>query len=345
MKDKPDLSETIREAEATAHFSRVTISVVVTDPRQDDNSIVYVNEAFERMTGYAKSAAVGRNCRFLQGPDTDRRDVARLREAIAARRDISVDLLNYRADGEAFMNRLIVAPIFDDQGVCRYFVGIQKEMRDADKGAAQDKVDDQLAEIQHRVKNHLSMIIGMIRTQSREASAPEEFAALARRVESLQLLYEEMAHANAGNQDKLPLGTYITRVANAIAHIDGRPGIRCAIDVEPVDAPVEVATRVGLVLSEVVTNAFQHAFSDRDTGVVDIRLITLSDGAVRLTISDDGNGIPEDVDWPAGDSLGGRIVQGLIEGLEGTMSLGRGAAGTIVTVDLPKKSVEQDKQE
>lgn len=339
MDTRPPPKDMVGDMAESIGFSRFSVAVVVTDPRIEDNAIVYVNDAFERMTGYARSAAIGKNCRFLQGEETDARSIKRLRKAIEAKEEIALDLLNYRADGSTFTNRLIIAPITDDDGNCIYFVGVQKEMRDGDREATQETIDDQLVEIQHRVKNHLSMIVGMIRTQSRSASAPEEFAGLSRRIESLQLLYEEMSHAEAGNRDRLPLGTYLTRVANAIAHIDGRPGVRCVLDVEPVDTAVDTATRLGLVLSEVVTNAFQHAFEDRTTGVVDIRLITLSDGALRLTVSDDGTGIPEDVEWPSTTSMGGRILQGLIEGLNGSIDLTRGAAGTVVTIDLPKNVV------
>jgi len=80
--------------EAFAGFSRLRISMVLSDPRQDDNPIIYVNDAFERMTGYSASEVIGRNCRFLQGEKTDKRDVDRIRHAIATQSEVSVDILN-----------------------------------------------------------------------------------------------------------------------------------------------------------------------------------------------------------------------------------------------------------
>ncbi|NYD91886.1 PAS domain-containing protein [Sphingomonas melonis] len=109
-------------------FRDATLPMAVSDPTLPDDPIIYVNAAFERLTGYAAEAVIGRNCRFLQGPDTDPADVARLREAIAARRRIEIDLLNHRRDGSAFWNRLTVAPVFGDDGALAYFVASQTDV-------------------------------------------------------------------------------------------------------------------------------------------------------------------------------------------------------------------------
>jgi PAS domain S-box-containing protein len=68
--------------------------MIITDPRLPDNPITFANDAFLAMSGYARAEVTGRNCRFLQGPDTSREDVDRVRQAIENRRDISIDLLN-----------------------------------------------------------------------------------------------------------------------------------------------------------------------------------------------------------------------------------------------------------
>ncbi|WP_218916679.1 PAS domain-containing protein [Sphingomonas taxi] len=109
-------------------FRDATLPMAVSDPTLPDDPIIYVNAAFERLTGYAADEIVGRNCRFLQGPATDPDDVARLRDAIAARRRIEIDLLNHRRDGTAFWNRLTVAPVFGDDGALTYFVASQTDV-------------------------------------------------------------------------------------------------------------------------------------------------------------------------------------------------------------------------
>jgi PAS domain S-box-containing protein len=324
-------------------FARAQVSMVLTNPHLEDNPIVYVNQAFTRITGYARSACIGRNCRFLQGEDTAKRDVDRLRLAIEAEENVAVDILNYRANGEPFINRLIVAPIVDSKNRLRYFVGIQKELREGDSSARIDAVNQQLLEIQDRVQSDLSMIIAMIRQQSHATSVPEDFAALSRRLETLQLLYEEMKLSDAqSHRDSIQMGSFLSRLCAAIAHIEGRSGLRLSLQVEPLEVPIETATRVGLVLSELVTNAYQHAFERMDMGLVDIRMTRLAEGGLRLIVADDGVGIPQSAAWPDPVTVGGRIVTGLIEGLEGTLNLTRGAAGSIIIIDVPASATALD---
>ncbi len=317
-------------------FARAKVSMVLTNPNLEDNPIVYVNEAFTRTTGYARSASIGRNCRFLQGDKTDKATVDVLRSAIGVEQNVTVDILNYKASGAPFMNRLIVSPIVDEKGVTQYFVGIQKELRNGERDPSADKINEQLMEVQNRVHSDLSMIISMIRQQTTATSVPDDFAALSRRIETLQLLYEEMKLADQqSNRDTIQMGSFISRLASAIAHVEGRSGVRMNMQIEPLEVPIEVATRVGLVASELLTNAFQHAFHRMDTGLVEMRMSQLSAGGLRLIVSDDGIGIPSSMEWPSRATVGGRIISGLIEGLEGTLHLGRGAAGSFVTIDVP----------
>jgi len=111
-----------------AAFANSLTAMIVSDPTLPDNPIVYVNPAFEALTGYAASEVVGRNCRFMQGPLTDAADVARMRDAIAARTRTTLDLLNHRRDGTPFWNRLMIAPVFDDRGAARWFVASQLDV-------------------------------------------------------------------------------------------------------------------------------------------------------------------------------------------------------------------------
>ncbi|WP_298972231.1 PAS domain-containing protein [uncultured Roseobacter sp.] len=317
-------------------FSRTQVAMVVSDPYLEDNPIIYVNRAFTIQTGYARSAVIGRNCRFLQGEDTDIAAVNHIREGIARRESVTADILNYRANGEPFMNRLLIAPLTDKAGKLRYFVGIQKEMDAGLKDTATEIADVQLSEIQDRVENDISLIISMVRRQSNAASAPTEYVALTRRIETFQLLYEEMKLSdNQADRDNIHIGSYLSRLCCAIGHAYGRSGIRLNVQLESLDVPIETASRVGLVVSEILTNAFQHAFHRIETGLIEVRMSKLSAGGLRLTISDDGLGIPNSMKWPDPSTAGGRIVTGLIEGMEGTLQLSRGAAGSLFTIEVP----------
>ena len=231
-----------------------------------------------------------------------------------------------------------MGPLKDEAGDCRHYVGFQCDLGTGDKPEMDAATDRQLAEVQHRVKNHLSMIVGMIRIQASRAKDPREaFDTLARRVEALQLLYQEMDRAGAASATAkiIPLGAYLGRIASAINHIDGREGVKMNFMADTVTVPVETAGRIGLVLSEILTNAMQHAFQERSVGVVNVRCELLSNDMLRLTVEDDGQGMPDDCNWPHEGNLGARIVRELIKGMNGTLEVGRLTAGSIVHIDIP----------
>ncbi|WP_298376008.1 ATP-binding protein [Azospirillum sp.] len=115
--------------------------IVIADATRPDTPLVYCNRAFLEMTGYEAKEVVGRNCRFLQGPDTDPATIAEIRAAIAEARPASVEILNHRKDGAPFWNALSLRPIFGPDGRPRWFAGSctdvtrshrsERELRDA----------------------------------------------------------------------------------------------------------------------------------------------------------------------------------------------------------------------
>ncbi len=102
--------------------------IVITDPKLPDNPIVYVNPAFERISGYRADEARGRNCRFLQGDERDQPALDELRAALREERECRVVLRNYRKDGEPFWNELYISPVHDDGGRLTNFVGVQNDI-------------------------------------------------------------------------------------------------------------------------------------------------------------------------------------------------------------------------
>lgn len=99
--------------------------VTLADPDQEDLPLVYVNKAFEEITGYSQEETLGKNCRFLQGTDRDQEGVAQLREAIKNKASAEVTLRNYKKNGELFYNHLLMTPLFDSKGNLLYFLGVQ----------------------------------------------------------------------------------------------------------------------------------------------------------------------------------------------------------------------------
>jgi two-component system, cell cycle sensor histidine kinase and response regulator CckA len=121
-------------AEENLYLARAVASVsegiIITDPHQPENPIIYANPAFLRITGYELEEVLGRNCRFLQGEQTDRAVVQQIRQAIAERREITTTLLNYQKQGQPFWNELRIAPVFSETNDLLYFVGIQTDVSD-----------------------------------------------------------------------------------------------------------------------------------------------------------------------------------------------------------------------
>jgi PAS domain S-box-containing protein len=103
------------------------VGITISDPDQPDNPLIYLNDAFEELTGYPPEETVGRNCRFLQGEQSDPDAIAAMREAIDEEEEVSVELVNYRRDGETFWNKIDVAPVRDD-GEVTHYVGFQTDV-------------------------------------------------------------------------------------------------------------------------------------------------------------------------------------------------------------------------
>lgn len=102
--------------------------ICIADARRPGRPLVYVNQGFERLTGYAATEALGKNCRFLQGPGTDPAAVEAIREALALSRPCVVEILNYRRDGAPFWNRLSLTPVRDGSGEVTHFIGLQADV-------------------------------------------------------------------------------------------------------------------------------------------------------------------------------------------------------------------------
>ena len=102
--------------------------MVIADPHAPDNPVVFANDAFCRLTGYDRAEIIGRNCRFLQGPETDRATVARIAASVRAGQPLEIDIRNHRKDGTPFWNRLFMAPVSDATGHVTYLVASQTDV-------------------------------------------------------------------------------------------------------------------------------------------------------------------------------------------------------------------------
>ena len=342
MMDKfdPEHPPQVPEGISRSTMKELPFSLVITDPSLEDHPIIYVNRAFVKTTGYDASVAVGRNCRFLQGENTSEADVQRIRDAIAAEQEVTIDIVNYRANEERFVNRLMIAPLKNDEGKTTHFLGIQTERPEGASVADRAmKLDESLREIQHRVKNHLAMLLALIRLEAkRSGTSQSTFDVLANRVEALSLLYHEFANV-AGDSGEVRLGAYISRVCSALNMLDGQNDVIVNIDAEALQSKVEPASHMGLLVSELLTNSLQHAFPDGHTGKVEVRLWENEDDGICLQVIDDGVGLPEGCEWPQKGNLGSRIVRDLAARLDADLSVDTGAKGTKVKLEIPQASL------
>lgn len=126
--DITELLQAQRQVDSESYrrqWQALNAGVVISDARQIDMPIVYVNPMFEQMSGYASGEVLGRNCRFLQGAEPHQPGLAAIRTAISTQTNGYAKLRNYRKDGSLFVNELFISPVKDANGEVTHFVGIQ----------------------------------------------------------------------------------------------------------------------------------------------------------------------------------------------------------------------------
>ncbi|MCO6404742.1 PAS domain-containing protein [Aurantimonas endophytica] len=335
------------------------MSMIITDPRRDDNPIVFANQAFQDLTGYDRHEIIGRNCRFLQGAETDKSAIDEVRQAIAAERSINVDLLNYRKDGTAFWNSLYVSPVRGDDGDVQFFFASQLDMThrvETEKALARQKeiveaevhartLDLQAAleaktlllhEVDHRVKNNLTMIGSLLRLQSRslpDAQFRQTLETMLERVDALAAVHRRL-YQN-GDITRFDIGAFAESLAEDVIGASGRPDIVLKSDCEPVQIAADQAAPVGLILNELITNAVKHAYGDGRGGELSLGVRQI-DGHALIDLRDDGPGFDADnaFDGSVGRSLVARLSRQI-----GAETKWKGAAsGTHVSIRFPVAS-------
>ncbi|MFW6434992.1 MAG: bacterio-opsin activator domain-containing protein [Halovenus sp.] len=160
--ERDDLPQPTAETIVRA-VDEAPVGITLSDPSLPDNPITYLNEAYEQLTGYSAEEVIGRNCRFLQGPDTEKEPVAQMRKAIDEDEPVSVELLNYREDGTPFWNQVTIAPIYDDRGEVSHYVGFQNDVTERKEAEALAKQRaDALREERQGLERVLGRVSGLV---------------------------------------------------------------------------------------------------------------------------------------------------------------------------------------
>ena len=328
------LGEKIIELRAMASvIERAPFGITYADPAAPDQPMIYANQAFVDLTGYPTAEALGRNCRYLQGPETDPAAVAAIREAIRDRRQAEVELLNYRKDGTRFWNRLQIFPVFGEDGALLYYVGTQTDVtRLKEAEAERQRLAGELLEVQRLqslgvtiagLAHDLNTPIGIALTAASqlsdtvkaaegrltaEAISPAEVASLvedcvlaARLIGSnlgkaaklVQSFKETTADATRTEWRKIELRQFLDTLLVSVSPIMRRA--RCIVTVTCPDG-LGVVTEPGSLaqaLSNLLVNATIHAFEGREDRRIALEVREAGAG-VEITLRDNGCGMTDE---------------------------------------------------
>jgi PAS domain S-box-containing protein len=268
------------------------IGITITDPEQEDNPIIYANDGFTELTGYPRTEVVGRNCRFLQGEETREEPIAEMRDAVDNDEPVTVELRNYRDDGEMFWNRVSIAPLLDDDGTPNYFVGFQEDVTDRREVQQQYEASIRMVQETGRVLSHdsktpLSVLRGRLelaRETGDVSHLDDAEEALDRLVELIEELGEVMQTGElVTNRVHVDL---VGLVADVWGMLDaGNASLEVADETPAVYADKQSLRRL---LENLLRNSLEHGGND-----ITVHVGRLNDGT-GFYVEDDGPGIPVD---------------------------------------------------
>ena len=228
-------------------------AVVITTGRRQQYAIVHVNPAFERITGYTAVEVIGRNCRFLQGDDTQQPELGILRSLLAARQDGRVTLRNYRKDGSLFYNELHVSPVRNAKGHVSHFVGVLNDITETRR--YQEELEhhvnhDALTGLANRHLLHDRLQQSLFRADRRELTCAVMFLDL----DHFKLVNDGLGHA-AGDvllKNVARELIQILRPEDTVARFGGDEFVLIATEVHDLVDVTDIAERIVRRLSQPV---------------------------------------------------------------------------------------------
>jgi len=443
-------------------ISNLNDMVVITRaPKEDptNSEIVFVNEAFEKFTGYSSDEVIGRTPTFLHGDETSQKVLDRISDKIKNHEPLREEFINYTKDGTPYWVELDMSPFSSMDSDYEYWVGINRdvtkrkqaeekleeseeryrtlaelsfdaifeinldgtiincnkracqlfgykreelvgmnslelipeEYRDTmpnvlsdiettDEGAweriyqkkdgtifpteihtqmyevngserlvayvrdntahkeYENKIrrslkekETLLAEVHHRVKNNLAVISGLLEMQvmnSEDEKLLDKLQESQSRIQSIAMVHEKLYSSESFSEIKVD--QYINDLLNMISSslIDSEKDIRVEKDIEPVTLVVSQAIPCGLLLNELITNCYKHAFEGRDEGLIKISIAKEDNEHLLLQIKDNGVGLPDDFNMANKSTLGMTLIQTLVKQLGGDFEVSSGEGTT-----------------
>jgi PAS domain S-box-containing protein len=280
-----------REAELgrkTKAIDEAPIGIVITDPSREDNPMTYVNDRFLEVTGYDREEAVGRNCRFLQGPETRSEPVAELRRAIDEGESTTVELRNYRKDGELFWNRVTISPIRNESGEIEHWIGFQKDVteykqRERERERQNERLERFAEIVSHDLRSPMSVAEGRIELANAERSSEHLEDALEALDRMGTIVEDTLTLARQGDTVGELEAVPLEATAEASWRTSDTAEARLETDADGVEIYAD-EDRLRTLLQNLFVNAARHAGPEAN-----VRLGATDGG---FYVADDGPGIP-----------------------------------------------------
>lgn len=344
-----DITEKLQEEQRLKQLESVvtntTESVVILEAEpgaSPGRSILYVNDAFTEMTQYRKEEVLGKSLHILNGPKTDQQEIKGLGRAMNEWEICDIELINYKKDGTPFWIHTSLVPVPGKNGNYSQWVAIarditkqksyEKKLRDSLK-----EKEVLLSEIHHRVKNNLAVISSLLQLQAFNTESEELKKKLydsVFRISSMANIHELLYQS--GSFSRLDFTDILENLIQNLERVFGTDTeIEHAIEKEEIKLNINQAIPCSLLLNEVITNCYKHAFVGRDRGRVEA-CISCKDERVIVTISDNGVGLPDDLDVETTDSMGLHLVQILTSQLKGESSFTSDENGTVFHLEFNK---------
>ncbi|WP_440998996.1 PAS domain S-box protein [Fodinibius sp. SL11] len=312
-------------------FQNSPISIALLDKRQE---IRQVNEAFSETFGYDTEEIKGINIDKLIVPEHEKKEALEVSNTIFEGKTAFHSGKRLCKDGSYVDVLIYGVPVTVNEKTVAIF-GIYVDI--SERKQAEEKVKNSLkekevllAEIHHRVKNNLAVITGLLELQAFNTSSEEATDVLEisqMRVNSIALIHEKLYQNK--NLSEICFEQYLEELTEVILASMGtsQTDIDVSINVDSVSLTVNQAIPCGLILNEIITNAYKHAYPEKEKGNIDINLNRRGD-EIYLSIVDDGIGIPDDINLEKPKSLGIKLIRTLSKQLDAEAEFSNENPGT-----------------
>lgn len=338
--------ERLKLLESVITNTSESVVILNAKPGEYGREIIFANQAFMKLTGYSEKEVLGKTLHFLNGPDTDEKVRAKLRKAMDNYKPLEVEFINYKKDGEKFWINTSMIPVQNNKDEFTHWVAIgrditdQKQNEKAIKSSLSEK-ETLLAEIHHRVKNNLAVVSGMMQLQAFESDnedLQEKLYDSVVRIKTMATVHELLYQSNSFSKLEFS-DTLMKLVENISETLQPDHDIDLDIHCDPITLNINQAIPASLIVNEVITNAFKHAFKDQESGKITFSLKEVND-QVNIEISDNGAGIPEGR-LEQGGSLGIHLINVLCDQINGTGEYKNTGNGTTFTLSFEKQETKK----